>query len=80
MFPSAHTNWHWLIETSGFAAYVMSVSANGEQEGWGGGSVAMTTAISLTYGGGGWKQASDKCQWVVDGDVCNMLADGLNLP
>lgn len=67
--------WHWLIETSDFAAYGMYVSANRGPMA----AVAMTTAISLPYGGGGWKQASNKCQSVVDGDVCNMLADGLNL-
>ncbi len=64
------THWHWLIETSEFGAYGMSVSANGRQEG--GAAVAMTTAISLPYGGGGGKQASNKCQWAVDGDVCSV--------
>lgn len=38
----------------------------------GGAAVAMTTAISLPYGGGGGKQASNKCLWAVDGDVCSV--------
>lgn len=56
-----------ITDTDWFAAYGMFVSANGRQEG--GAAVVLTTDISLPYWGGGGKQASNKCQWVVDGDI-----------
>ncbi len=45
----------------------------------GGAAVAMTTAISLPYGGGGGRQASNNAyeRWM---ETSAVLADGLNLP